>query len=177
MLLLVSYQLLVLHGNIRGSDRQRYAWAQLATVLHRSGVRAPCTVLGDQSPPIGWDAGCSSHLPRGSTLPRLGSREPVAIVRASLSRRLAGVSTWSRITVPTPYRKWTVYLSPGTRRAPCPHPATEPPPKLRCPLGIAIGVPNRLRVGGPCEGGHGQGSSAASPVPVTASRSLRSVSS
>ena len=94
-----------------GRDR----WAQLATELHRLGVRPPCLVTGDQNIPVAFYAGCRSAAVKGhdANITVAGIRDtarrmPTAVLVPSNSRPPAYARDWS----PVRYGTMRVYLAP-----------------------------------------------------------------
>ncbi|AKZ59854.1 putative integral membrane protein [Streptomyces ambofaciens ATCC 23877] len=59
-------QLTVLEGTVDRNVESRRDWSRVAGELHRLGVRPPCLVIGHESIPIGYYAGCSSGATSGN---------------------------------------------------------------------------------------------------------------
>lgn len=110
----------VLARMVRTQNRARLDWVALSDRLHSLGVRAPCTLSGDEAPPLAFYAGCrsmeiSGNDASGDVAGLLGMAGPtrVAIVEHTADRPHYAEG-WSRYRLTTPNgRHWRIYLPPS----------------------------------------------------------------
>ena len=116
---LLVYQMGVLAAIVRGSDRQREAWAKVAATLSAHGVRPPCKLTGSAAVPLAFYAGCDSAQlsgPDRSTsvtgLLRTALTQRVAVLARDGARVPTWAQTWSQVRVSTGLGGWALRLAP-----------------------------------------------------------------
>jgi hypothetical protein len=118
-------QQVVLGHMVRAQHKARQDYTVIADQLHGLGVRAPCTLAGEQAPVLAFYAGCRSMQIAGND----ASTSLSGLLTQSTLSRLAVVEYtnprprytrgWRRHTFTTPMgRTWRVYLPPAPSAAP-----------------------------------------------------------
>jgi hypothetical protein len=117
----VVVQYRTLETIVAGEAASRARWAEVSAVLARHGVVPPCTLLGRQSPPVAYVAGCDAVTLGGlagdeafspTDLRAVVQREPVAVVLRPGEVRPAWASTWSQVPARELPGGWRVLLGP-----------------------------------------------------------------
>lgn len=111
------------HGISSSENARRDNYRLVATALHARGITSPCLVVGRQSPPIGFEAGCSSEGrepvltdPDDPWSQALGNPfNDVAVLVEPGEPTPAYVTGWRRETVALQGTTMTVYLHDGVR--------------------------------------------------------------
>jgi hypothetical protein len=117
-------QQMVLARMVRSQQSARLDFVAISAALHGLGVRAPCTLSGEQAPPLAFYAGCRSMQIAGndasSNVGRLlgmASTTRLAVVE-HLGARPRYAEGWPRHAFTTPSgRHWRIYLPPGPAAA------------------------------------------------------------
>ncbi|MFJ2813440.1 hypothetical protein [Streptomyces sp. NPDC087294] len=116
--LAVQYE--VLHRTVRRTTATHRDWSDLATALHRLGVRPPCLLTGPESIPIAYYAGCSSASVHGhnanttrAAIVDAAREMPVAALAAPDARRPDYAQGWRVHRV----GDVTLYIAPGASGA------------------------------------------------------------
>lgn len=125
----------VLARMVRGQNDARRDWTAVGDRLHALGVRAPCTLSGDEAPPLAFYAGCRSLQVSGNDAAAdvsglLGTARDgrLAIVEHTAPRPHYAAG-WSSHPVTTPGGgHWRVYLPPGPQHTPDATDASAAPP-------------------------------------------------
>jgi hypothetical protein len=118
-------QQLVLGHMVRSQHRARQDYGAITDRLRWLGVRAPCTLAGEQAPVLAFYAGCRSMQVAGND----ASTDRTGLLSQATTTRLAVVEHdnprprytrgWLRYTFTTPTgREWRVYLAPHPPAAP-----------------------------------------------------------
>jgi hypothetical protein len=113
-------QQVVLAHMVRSQNSARLDWAAISDRLHTLGVRAPCTLSGDEAPPLAFYAGCRSMQVSGndasgdvSSLLGTSNQGRLAIVEHTAARPHYAAG-WPRYPLTTPTGKhWRIYLPPA----------------------------------------------------------------
>jgi hypothetical protein len=116
----VAGQQVVLTRMVRSQQSARVDFVAITDELHGLGVRAPCTLSGEQAPPLAFYAGCRSMQIAGND----ASVDVTRLLGETSTTRLAVVEHlgnrpeytrgWLRYTFTTPNgRHWRVYLPPN----------------------------------------------------------------
>ena len=110
------------HGISSFENARRDSYRLMAAELHGHGIGAPCLVVGRQSPPIGFEAGCSSEGrepvrtdPGDPWLRALRDRSSIAVLVEPGQVTPAYVAGWPRIDVQLDGMTMTVYLRQSSR--------------------------------------------------------------
>ncbi|WP_147341117.1 hypothetical protein [Actinomadura logoneensis] len=126
LLMHLGIQQAVLARVTRGDRRTHGDYVRMAADLNRLGVRAPCTITGDQATPVAYQARCAWVQTRGPntsiTVPRLvalSRRQPVAVLIGPHARPPAYARAWPRHVLSGRYglRGYSAYISPVAHRA------------------------------------------------------------
>ncbi|MFI7099569.1 hypothetical protein ACIBK8_09440 [Streptomyces sp. NPDC050161] len=122
----LGVQFQVLGRVASGSRSTGRAYAQAAAALHRLGIRAPCTLSGEQAVPLAYYAGCASRQTgghdRSSTpagLEAVARRMPVAVIAPAGAGPPPFARAWRPVDLPRlpgSAGAWRAYLPPGTDR-------------------------------------------------------------
>jgi hypothetical protein len=118
-------QQLVLGHMVRSQHKARQDFGVITAELHALGVRAPCTLAGEQAPVLAFYTGCRSMQIAGND----ASTNVTGLLRQASVTRLAVVEHdnprprytrgWLRYTFTTPTgRQWRVFLPPHPPAAP-----------------------------------------------------------
>jgi hypothetical protein len=113
-------QQVVLARMVRNQQSARLDYVAISDELHGLGVRAPCTLSGEQAPPLAFYTGCRSLQIAGND----ASVDVAALLGETNTTRLAVVERlgrrphytqgWLRHAFTTPNgRRWRVYLPPA----------------------------------------------------------------
>ena len=113
-------QQVVLARMVRGQQSARMDYVAISDELHGLGVRAPCTLSGEQAPPLAFYAGCRSMQIAGND----ASTDVTRLLDATNTTRLAVVEHlgtrphyaegWPDHAFTTPTgRHWRIYLPPA----------------------------------------------------------------
>jgi hypothetical protein len=116
----VAGQQVVLARMVRSQQSSRLDFVAITDQLHGLGVRAPCTLSGEQAPPLAFYAGCRSLQIAGND----ASVDVTRLLGETSTTRLAVVERlghrpkytrgWLRYTFTTPNgQNWRVYLPPN----------------------------------------------------------------
>jgi hypothetical protein len=118
-------QQIVLAHMVHGQHRARQDYAAITARLRRLGVRAPCTLAGEQAPVLAYYAGCRSLQVAGNDA---ATDRPGLLSQANTTRlavvehhhpRPAYTDGWVQYTFTTPLgRRWRVFLPPHPPAAP-----------------------------------------------------------
>lgn len=116
----VDVQQTVLAHMVRSQNGERLDWAVISDRLHSLGVHAPCTLSGDEAPPLAFYTGCRSMQISGndasgdvSGLLDAANRTRLAIVEHTGDRpRYAAGWPGYRLTTPNG-KHWRIYVPSG----------------------------------------------------------------
>jgi hypothetical protein len=117
-------QQVVLARMVRSQQSARLDYVAISDELHGLGVRAPCTLSGEQAPPLAFYAGCRSMQIAGND----ASADVTRLLGVTSTTRLAVVEHlaprpqyaqgWPRHAFTTPGgRHWRIYLPPSPSAA------------------------------------------------------------
>jgi hypothetical protein len=106
------------HGISSFENARRDNYRLAAAALHAEGVTAPCLVVGRQSPPIGFEAGCSSEGREPVLTDRndpwqksMRSGDVVAVLVEPGEPTPSYVAGWRHVEVPLKGTTMTVYFA------------------------------------------------------------------
>jgi len=112
-------QNLVLRHRVSDQQKARNGTLALARELHSLGVKAPCVLAGDQSPFVGYYAGCATAATSGdnpyaghATILSVARRACAMAVLASAGHHPTYLTGWSRRPFTVHGAHWTIYLPP-----------------------------------------------------------------
>jgi hypothetical protein len=107
----------VMEGSLNGRDR----WVRVAEVLERHEVRPPCVLLGRESAPVAYLAGCDAVAIKRhpgdeqfslTDLSGAVAQQPVAVVLRSGEARPAYTRGWQAVPSRELPRGWRVLVAP-----------------------------------------------------------------
>jgi hypothetical protein len=111
------------HGISSYENARRDNYRSTAEALHAHGISAPCLVVGRQSPPIGFEAGCSSEGrepvmgdPGDPWRKALAGSHDIAVLVEPGQPTPAYVAGWPHADVQLRGTSMRVYVHHGTRR-------------------------------------------------------------
>jgi hypothetical protein len=119
----LAVQYAVLSGIVDRNRAMRETYSAIAAGLHRLGVSPPCTVGGDQAPPIAYYAACASRQVGGhdaSITPEgmaaLARRMPVAVIVVGDDEPPGYARAWRPVALLETggSEDYRAYLSPST---------------------------------------------------------------